>query len=152
MLMTQSSDVFFCSSRRRHTRCALVTGVQTCALPIYHAIPDTFLKLQLSTTSNVQHLAFEGQQVFQLETNTSSQLSLITSAANVQRLLAVAFIMPTSDYNGIVNVSLELTTTEPDADVGVLRVDDSVEILPVPDAPILIFDTYHIELQEDQHP
>src|SRR3546814_11990154 len=26
--------VFF-SSRRRHTRCALVTGVQTCALPIF---------------------------------------------------------------------------------------------------------------------
>src|SRR3546814_1409716 len=28
---------FFFSSRRRHTRCALVTGVQTCALPIYLA-------------------------------------------------------------------------------------------------------------------
>src|SRR3546814_3676606 len=29
--------MYFCffSSRRRHTRCALVTGVQTCALPIY---------------------------------------------------------------------------------------------------------------------
>src|SRR3546814_992101 len=27
-------SLFFCSSRRRHTRCALVTGVQTCALPI----------------------------------------------------------------------------------------------------------------------
>src|SRR3546814_8189970 len=26
---------FFFSSRRRHTRCALVTGVQTCALPIW---------------------------------------------------------------------------------------------------------------------
>src|SRR3546814_8593112 len=26
--------VVFFSSRRRHTRCALVTGVQTCALPI----------------------------------------------------------------------------------------------------------------------
>src|SRR3546814_13306057 len=25
---------FFLSSRRRHTRCALVTGVQTCSLPI----------------------------------------------------------------------------------------------------------------------
>src|SRR3546814_7297153 len=25
------------SSRRRHTRCALVTGVQACALPIFHA-------------------------------------------------------------------------------------------------------------------
>src|SRR3546814_9021929 len=30
---------FFFSSRRRHTRCALVTGVQTCALPIC-AIPE----------------------------------------------------------------------------------------------------------------
>src|SRR3546814_6210759 len=26
--------LFFLSSRRRHTKCALVTGVQTCALPI----------------------------------------------------------------------------------------------------------------------
>src|SRR3546814_9006915 len=31
--------LFFFSSRRRHTRCALVTGVQTCALPISH-LPD----------------------------------------------------------------------------------------------------------------
>src|SRR3546814_1441229 len=30
---------FFFSSRRRHTRCALVTGVQTCALPISPATP-----------------------------------------------------------------------------------------------------------------
>src|SRR3546814_8399723 len=29
--------VFFFSSRRRHTICALVTGVQTCALPIFPA-------------------------------------------------------------------------------------------------------------------
>src|SRR3546814_9201015 len=28
--------LFFFSSRRRHTSCALVTGVQTCALPICH--------------------------------------------------------------------------------------------------------------------
>src|SRR3546814_12563346 len=36
----QNHEFFFCvlfffSSRRRHTRCALVTGVQTCALPIF---------------------------------------------------------------------------------------------------------------------
>src|SRR3546814_20408759 len=31
-------DFFFFSSRRRHTRCALVTGVQTCALPISQGI------------------------------------------------------------------------------------------------------------------
>src|SRR3546814_4377151 len=32
--MNVSGCFFFFSSRRRHTRCALVTGVQTCALPI----------------------------------------------------------------------------------------------------------------------
>src|SRR3546814_3892269 len=33
---------FFFSSRRRHTRCALVTGVQTCALPIcLQSLPRT---------------------------------------------------------------------------------------------------------------
>src|SRR3546814_2168521 len=31
--------MFFFSSRRRHTRCALVTGVQTCALPISQRHP-----------------------------------------------------------------------------------------------------------------
>src|SRR3546814_17263018 len=31
--------VVFFSSRRRHTRCALVTGVQTCARPIYSRFP-----------------------------------------------------------------------------------------------------------------
>src|SRR3546814_7592272 len=35
------SCCFFFSSRRRHTRCALVTGVQTCALPIC-MVPDAF--------------------------------------------------------------------------------------------------------------
>src|SRR3546814_14853490 len=32
--------LFFFSSRRRHTRCALVTGVQTCALPISKVLPN----------------------------------------------------------------------------------------------------------------
>src|SRR3546814_21081685 len=34
LLLWCSFLFFFFSSRRRHTRCALVTGVQTCALPI----------------------------------------------------------------------------------------------------------------------
>src|SRR3546814_12991248 len=33
-------DCFVFSSRRRHTRCALVTGVQTCALPISRLAPS----------------------------------------------------------------------------------------------------------------
>src|SRR3546814_10751443 len=35
--------LLFFSSRRRHTRCALVTGVQTCALPIFR---DRMAKLR----------------------------------------------------------------------------------------------------------
>src|SRR3546814_3852639 len=38
--------MFFFSSRRRHTRCALVTGVQTCALPI-----SALLDLAASTSA-----------------------------------------------------------------------------------------------------
>src|SRR3546814_3847127 len=34
LVSSVDSCFFFFSSRRRHTRCALVTGVQTCALPI----------------------------------------------------------------------------------------------------------------------
>src|SRR3546814_2387649 len=36
-------DVFFFSSRRRHTSCALVTGVQKCALPILPELIAHFL-------------------------------------------------------------------------------------------------------------
>src|SRR3546814_10399188 len=32
--------MFFFSNRRRHTSCALVTGVQTCALPILRAMRE----------------------------------------------------------------------------------------------------------------
>ena len=42
MMVKRDSGVevcfFFFSSRRRHTRCADVTGVQTCALPICIAV------------------------------------------------------------------------------------------------------------------
>src|SRR3546814_19474141 len=35
MLLVRVLSLCFCSSRRRQTSCALVTGVQTCALPIF---------------------------------------------------------------------------------------------------------------------
>src|SRR3546814_8902923 len=47
--------VFFFSSRRRHTRCALVTGVQTCALPIYSldAVSDRDYALEFLSTAAI---------------------------------------------------------------------------------------------------
>src|SRR3546814_8074502 len=40
MCCVRAGRCCFCSSRRRHTRCALVTGVQTCALPISEHSPN----------------------------------------------------------------------------------------------------------------
>src|SRR3546814_2473683 len=45
--------LFFFSSRRRHTRCALVTGVQTCALPIYTLDLTHALDVGLSEPINI---------------------------------------------------------------------------------------------------
>src|SRR3546814_13631042 len=57
----------FCfSSRRRHTRCALVTGVQTCALPITKVAAMTatleVLRGQLSQASQLESVAALTQQ------------------------------------------------------------------------------------------
>src|SRR3546814_17021261 len=46
--------VFFFSSRRRHTRCALVTGVQTCALPIYFSNVSFELQHMPPSISNAE--------------------------------------------------------------------------------------------------
>src|SRR3546814_9069568 len=56
------SDIFLFSSRRRHTRCALMTGVQTCALPICPGIKsrsDTELQLR----QRRKRFGIEGLQV-----------------------------------------------------------------------------------------
>src|SRR3546814_15315737 len=49
---------FFFSSRRRHTRCALVTGVQTCALPIYGYSP--FIRFDLVLNNLVAYAFTKG--------------------------------------------------------------------------------------------
>src|SRR3546814_1819950 len=48
--------VFFFSSRRRHTRCTLVTGVQTCALPIL-AAPGFFEQIASSDGGSLAEAA-----------------------------------------------------------------------------------------------
>src|SRR3546814_214893 len=53
--------MFFFSSRRRHTRCALVTGVQTCALPIWSSPsrPRRVLSKQDAVMSTKRIVKFE---------------------------------------------------------------------------------------------
>src|SRR3546814_18266248 len=45
-------SLLFVSSRRRHTRCALVTGVQTCALPILAAGQQGRFTIGLAVANN----------------------------------------------------------------------------------------------------
>src|SRR3546814_11337424 len=54
--------VVFFSSRRRHTRCALVTGVQTCALPIspFASIDDLWRRAGVPVTALVQIAEADG--------------------------------------------------------------------------------------------
>src|SRR3546814_16590601 len=47
--------LFFFSSRRRHTRCALVTGVQTCALPIYLIAKRSWWRGRVVAALNAQY-------------------------------------------------------------------------------------------------
>src|SRR3546814_5539897 len=52
---------FFFSSRRRHTRCALVTGVQTCALPIFlgHDEVADFIREEVDNLVMAEELGFD---------------------------------------------------------------------------------------------
>src|SRR3546814_8342815 len=53
--------MFFVSSRRRHTRCALVTGVQTCALPIsWHSCSVT---IKIHETEGLVTLRRDGEPI-----------------------------------------------------------------------------------------
>src|SRR3546814_15044403 len=53
---------FFFSSRRRHTRCALVTGVQTCALPIFAIGTNPDLKGDNACLNIMLDLSQEGME------------------------------------------------------------------------------------------
>src|SRR3546814_9524581 len=79
-------DFFFFSSRRRHTRCALVTGVQTCALPICTAGSTVCSKTSRSralpffdTASTVHAIgpAFSGAVIDQL-IGTAAPAGMVT--------------------------------------------------------------------------
>src|SRR3546814_5591303 len=55
--------VFFFSSRRRHTRCALVTGVQTCALPISQARIYRVWNISDYASADTDYLQFFAQML-----------------------------------------------------------------------------------------
>src|SRR3546814_5791660 len=65
--------VCFLSSRRRHTRCALVTGVQTCALPIWAVTGDKLEEFVPNLSSRLE--GEDGKPFFYLAIVQSPYLS-----------------------------------------------------------------------------
>src|SRR3546814_10171053 len=65
--------VFF-SSRRRHTRCALVTGVQTCALPILSMLARNQLSSWFDR-SRVKECALRRKRMFLQVKRKNSQVA-----------------------------------------------------------------------------
>src|SRR3546814_5291598 len=88
---------FFFSSRRRHTRCALVTGVQTCALPI---LPEAcrryrdLLPVLLTVDSALLHQRLssrgrEGREQITARLERNKQLSALPSHAGANPVITV---------------------------------------------------------------
>src|SRR3546814_9921311 len=72
--------VFFFSSRRRHTRCALVTGVQTCALPIYDMVSRSvpyYDEMQRMTVELVRDFAVDDTNIYDIGCATGTTMALI---------------------------------------------------------------------------
>src|SRR3546814_12959242 len=74
--------LFFFSSRRRHTRCALVTGVQTCALPIY--------KWQSRLASSFMGIDYEDWRVAAVLSKSGSEARIGFADGDTGRLPASA--------------------------------------------------------------
>src|SRR3546814_6015665 len=86
-------DVFFFSSRRRHTRCALLTGVQTCALPIL----DLFQLRVLDTLLREKSLTRSAEVLNMTQPALSKTLARLREHFDDQLFVRVAFEMkPTS--------------------------------------------------------
>src|SRR3546814_14471288 len=73
--------IFFFSSRRRHTRCALVTGVQTCALPISGASQGAY---QIATGAGSSAVSNQNQTAAQYINGMSAGNGTIMQGQGMQ--------------------------------------------------------------------
>src|SRR3546814_4375819 len=77
--------IVFFSSRRRHTRCALVTGVQTCALPI--CLSEDIEQLHFRHPNSEGHLSQKAYSLVVLQHLTfprTTQSLLLTRIPQLQ--------------------------------------------------------------------
>src|SRR3546814_5987402 len=86
--------LFFFSSRRRHTRCALVNGVLTCALPIYTPLRERLLEIARAFYDMVSSPeAVAGHRIMCAPQVTGSPLAEIFWKAGPERTKAVFSVL-----------------------------------------------------------
>src|SRR3546814_316120 len=105
-------NYFFFSSRRRHTRCALVTGVQTCALPTYQF--ENYAKLNKK-----------------MPAETAVQLSQIEDASRLADSVAGNLNIKVSDKQALLvedapSKRLEMVFAFMEGELGVLQVEKKI--------------------------
>src|SRR3546814_20234229 len=93
------------SSRRRHTRCALVTGVQTCALPIFGAVIALELARRGNTVGCLSRKG-EGPEGVSIPAELKARLVMLKGDVNNTESMAAAleaFKKATGSISGLVN-------------------------------------------------
>src|SRR3546814_19607115 len=91
---------FFFSSRRRHTRCALVTGVQTCALPISKPFdPRLIVKIAPAVA---QAAALSGVARRPIEDLEAYRQKLMTLVYHTGQLMRPLFMQAKSAPNRVI--------------------------------------------------
>src|SRR3546814_3649555 len=99
---------FFFSSRRRHTRCALVTGVQTCALPIC-AVAIYGDELPIAANGNSTILDPNLYDVERVEFLRGPQGTLFGSNSLAGAMRIITKSPDLNDYEASASVDLGLT-------------------------------------------
>src|SRR3546814_16023164 len=111
--------VFLFSSRRRHTRCALVTGVQTCALPISAPLVSTTLIDTCARLSSGRRICARARLI---PANASSSSARTSAAVKIGRasvrerggpnvwIAVVDVSLKKKTNNGILHKQLQHTT------------------------------------------
>src|SRR3546814_2848367 len=104
--------VFFFSSRRRHTSCALVTGVQTCALPIFTVLnPELVIcNMNKDVTLEVELTVSKGRGYVPAEENKQPDAvlgvipidSIFTPIKNVKYTLENYRVEQKTDYEKLI--------------------------------------------------
>src|SRR3546814_1788127 len=91
--------IFFFSSRRRHTRCALVTGVQTCALPIFD--PSTGAKGEVAfhnaSAADVADACALADAAFESFSTLTPEARAAFLEAVADRIMAIGDLLLTPD-------------------------------------------------------